>query len=74
METHRDLKNFARRIADELDAGHNLWANFLAVEILHKGFYDINVELTDIQQSVPIARQAIESVSSLLPPEWDNQT
>ena len=69
VDTQRELKNFANRVSSEVGTGHNLWANFLAVEVLHRGFYDIDVELSDVQDAVPIARQAIESVSYLIPSE-----
>ena len=41
----------------------------MTAEILHKGFYDIDVELTDIQNGVPIARRVIDVVAGLIPEE-----
>ncbi len=68
VETHRNLKNFAIIVSNQLDDPYIL-AGFMTAEILHKGFYDIDVELTDIQNAVPIARRVIDVVAGLIPEE-----
>ena len=68
VETHRNLKNFAIIVSNQLDDPYIL-AGFMTAEILHKGFYDIDVELTDIQNAAPIARRVIDVVAGLIPEE-----
>ena len=66
VETHRRLKNFANRTSQEV-GNPDVLGGFLAAEILHKGFYDINVELDDIEGAVPLVRRTIDLVTSLIP-------
>ena len=40
---------------------------FMAAEILHKGFYDVDVELTDLEAGIPLFRHTIAAVSGLIP-------
>ena len=72
VATHRKLKNFAIQIADEI-SDQNLLAHFLAVEILHKGFYDIDVELPELERGVHFSRNAIDLVSGLIPAKLNGQ-
>ena len=71
VENHRRLKNFAIRMSQEVE-NPDVLGGFLAAEILHKGFYDIDVEFEDIQGSVPLVRRTIDLVTSLIPPDLKN--
>ena len=69
---HRGLKNFAIQVSNETDDPY-LLAGFSTAEILHKGFYDVDVELADLEAAIPIARRTIEAVRGLIPQESNGQ-
>jgi hypothetical protein len=69
---HRRLKNFAIQVSSETDDPY-LLAGFSTAEILHKGFYDVDVELADLEAAVPIARRTIEAVARLIPQDSNDQ-
>ena len=68
VERHRRLKNFAIHVSNQTGDPY-LLAGFESAEILHKGYYDIDVELEDLEAAVPIAKRTIETVRSLIPAE-----
>ncbi len=65
---HRRLKNFVIQVSNETDDPY-LLAGFATAEILHKGFYDVDVELADLEAAVPIAKRTVEAVRGLIPSE-----
>ena len=66
VERHRRLKNFAIYVSNEAGDPHIL-GGFLSAEILHKGFYDVDVERTDLEAGIPLARYTIDAVCNLIP-------
>ena len=40
---------------------------FNSAEILHKGFYDVDVERVDLEAGIPIVRYTMDTVSNLIP-------
>ena len=45
---------------------------FNSAEILHKGFYDVDVERADLEAGIPIVRYTMETVSQLIPDDVRN--
>ena len=45
---------------------------FLSAEILHKGFYDVDVERVDLESGIPIVSYTMETVSRLIPSDVKN--
>ena len=72
VKRHRRLKNFAIQVSDETEDPQKTMGGFLSAEILHKGFYDVDVEHTDLEAGIPIVRYTIETVSNLIPSELRN--
>ncbi len=66
VERRRRLKNFAIHVSNEA-ADPQIIGGFLAAEILHKGFYDVDVERNDLEAGLPLARYTIDAVSNLIP-------
>lgn len=66
VQRHRRLKNFAIHISNQAE-DPNIIGGFLAAEILHTGFYDIDVERADLEAAIPLFRYTIDTVSSLIP-------
>ena len=52
VQRHRRLKNFAIQVSNELEDIH-IMGGFNSAEILHKGFYDVDVERTDLEAGIP---------------------
>ena len=67
VQRHRRLKNFAIHVSNETEDPPKTIGGFLAAEILHKGFHDVDVERTDLEAGIPLARYTIEAVSNLIP-------
>ena len=66
VASHRRLKNFAIQVSNE--AGDpNIIGGFMTAEILHKGFYDVDVESADLEAGLPLFRHTIAAVSGLIP-------
>lgn len=66
VERHRRLKNFVIYVSDA--AGDpQILGGFLAAEILHKGFYDVDVEPGDVEAGLPLIRYTIAAVRGLIP-------
>ena len=66
VQRHRRLKNFAIHISNQAE-DPNIIGGFLAAEILHTGFYDVDVERADLEAAIPLFRYTIDTVSSLIP-------
>ena len=66
IESHRDLKNFVIQISQEV-SDDSLFPTFQIAEILHKGFYDMDVDLYDLESNLPNVEHAIEVVLDLIP-------
>lgn len=66
VQRHRHLKNFAIYISNQAE-DPNIIGGFLAAEILHTGFYDVDVERADLEAAIPLFRYTIDTVSSLIP-------
>lgn len=66
VASHRRLKNFAIQVSNEV-GDLNIISGFLAAEILHKGFYDVDVEVTDLEVGIPLFRLTIAAVRDLIP-------
>ena len=62
----RRLKNFAILVSKEAgDPG--IIGGFMTAEILHKGFYDVDVERSDLEAGIPLFQYTIAAVSDLIP-------
>ena len=66
VQRHRRLKNFAIHISNQAE-DPNIIGGFLAAEILHTGFYDIDVERADLEAAIPLFRYTMDRVSGLIP-------
>ena len=66
VQRHRRLKNFAINVSNET-GDLQMLGGFLSAEILHKGFYDVDVERTDLEAAIPLARYTIDTVSNMIP-------
>ena len=64
---HRSLKNFAIQVSTETEDPLKTIGGFLSAEILHKGFYDVDVEQTDLEAGIPLVRYTIDAVSNMIP-------
>ena len=69
VQRHRRLKNFAIQVAGETEDPEKTMGGFLAAEILHKGFYDVDVERVDLEAGIPIVSFTMATVSDLIPSE-----
>ena len=67
VQRHRRLKNFAIHVSNETEDPQKTLGGFNSAEILHKGFYDVDVERADLEAGIPIVRYTIDTVSSLIP-------
>ena len=67
VQRHRRLQNFAIHVSNETEDPQQTVGGFLSAEILHKGFYDVDVERTDLEAGIPVVRYTIDTVSSLIP-------
>ena len=67
IQRHRRLKNFAIHVSSETEDPQKTVGGFLSAEILHKGFYDADVERIDLEAGIPVVRYTIDTVSSLIP-------
>ena len=67
VQKHRRLKNFAINVSSETEDPQKTIGGFLSAEILHKGFYDVDVDRTDLEAGIPVVRYTIDTVSSLIP-------
>ena len=72
VQRHRRLKNFAIQVSNETEDPQKTMGGFLSAEILHKGFYDVDVERTDLEAGIPIVRYTIDTVSDLIPDDLRN--
>ena len=70
VHRHRRLKNFAIHVSNETDDPDRTIGGFLSAEILQKGFYDVDVEKTDLEAGIPVVRYTMDTVSSLIPNEF----
>ena len=66
VASHRRLKNFAIQVSDET-GDLNIIGGFMTAEILHKGFYDVDVERSDLVAGIPLFQYTIAAVSDLIP-------
>ena len=69
---NRRLKNFAIQVSKETEDPEKTMGGFLSAEILHKGFYDVDVERVDLEAGIPIVRYTIGSASKLIPDDVKN--
>lgn len=72
VQRHRRLKNFAIQVSKETEDPEKTMGGFLSAEILHKGFYDVDVERVDLEAGIPIVRYTIGSASKLIPDDVKN--
>ena len=72
VQRHRRLKNFAIQVSNETEDPQKTMGGFLSAEILHKGFYDVDVEHADLEAGIPIVRYTIDTVSDLIPGDLKN--
>ena len=72
VQRHRRLKNFAIQVSNETEDPDKTMGGFLSAEILHKGFYDVDVERVDLEAGIPIVRYTMETVSQLIPNDVKN--
>ena len=70
VQRHRRLKNFAIHVSNETEDPEKTMGGFLSAEILHKGFYDVDVERIDLEAGIPIVRYTMDTVSNLIPEEY----
>ncbi len=66
VHRHRRLKDFAIHVSNEIGDIH-VMGGFNSVEILHKGFYDVDVEQADLEAAIPLFRYTMDKVSDLIP-------
>ena len=66
VQRHRRLKDFAIHVSNQAE-DPNIMGGFLAAEILHNGFYDVDVERADIESAIPLFRYTMDTVSDLIP-------
>lgn len=71
VQRHRRLKNFATHISNQAK-DPNILGGFLAAEILHTGFYDVDVERADLEAAIPLFRYTIDTVTDLIPDDFRN--
>ena len=65
VASHRRLKNFAIQVSNE--AGDpNIIGGFMTAEILHKGFYDVDVERSDLEAGIPLFRYTIDAARGMI--------
>ena len=67
VQRHRRLKNFAIHVSNETEDPQKTMGGFNSAEILHKGFYDVDVERVDLEAGIPIVRYTMDTVSNLIP-------
>ena len=72
VQRHRRLKNFAIQVSSETADPDKTMGGFLSAEILHKGFYDVDVERVDLESGIPIVSYTMETVSRLIPSDVKN--
>ena len=72
VQRHRRLKNFAIQVSNDTEDPDKTMGGFLSAEILHKGFYDVDVERVDLEVGIPIVRYTMETVSQLIPNDIEN--
>ena len=72
VQRHRRLKNFAIQVSKKTEDPQKTMGGFLSAEILHKGFYDVDVERTDPEVGIPIVRYTIDTVGNLIPGDLKN--
>ncbi len=72
VQRHRRLKNFAIQVSNETEDPEKAMGGFLSAEILHKGFYDVDVERIDLEAGIPIVRYTMDAVSKLIPNDVKN--
>ena len=72
VQRHRRLKNFAIQVSNEAEDPDKTVGGFLSAEILHKGFYDVDVERVDLEAGIPIVRYTMDTVSRLIPNDVKN--
>ena len=72
VQRHRRLKNFAIQVSNETEDPDKTMGGFLSAEILHKGFYDVDVERVDLEAGIPIVRYTMDTVSKLIPNDVKN--
>ena len=65
VQRHRRLKNFAIQVSNEVGDIH-VMGGFNSAEILHKGFYDVDVERADLEAGIPVVRYTYGYRSSRL--------
>ena len=70
VKRHRRLKNFAIHVSNETEDPDKTIGGFLSAELLHNGFYDVDVERTDLEAGIPVVRYTIDKVSNLIPAEF----
>ena len=69
VQRHRRLKNFAIHISNETEDPQKTIGGFLSAEILHKGFYDVDVERIDLEAGIPLIKYTMDTIINLIPAE-----
>ena len=64
------MKNFAIVVSNETEDPQKMFGGFLSAEILHKGFYDVDVERIDLEAGIPLVGYTIDTVSNLIPEDF----
>ena len=67
VQRHRRLKNFAIHISNETEDPQKTIGGFLSAEILHKGFYDVDVERIDLEAGIPLIKYTMDTIINLIP-------
>ena len=70
VKRHRRLKNFAIHVSNETEDPQKTVGGFLSAEVLHNGFYDVDVERTDLEAGIPVVRYTMEAIGNLIPHEF----
>ena len=70
VQRHRRLKNFAIVVSNETQDPQKMIGGFLSAQILHKGFYDVDVERIDLEAGIPLVGYTIDTVSNLIPEDF----
>ena len=71
VQRHRRLKNFAIHVSNETEDPQKTIGGFLSAEILHKGFYDVDVERTDLEAGIPLVTYTMDTINNLIPDDFE---
>lgn len=70
LHTHREIRDYAREMAKELDAG-DVFSAFQIANSLHSNFYEAGLSVEDIVLAESGIRTTIQRLLALLPPETE---